>query len=106
MENTEIIEKLAHIEERAKSNTKRINAKENKVENIYELTISVKEIATEMKAMREDVNKMDSRLSELEEKPLKEYENTKSQIKKQVISFFIGIGLTAIAFMLGLSKFM
>lgn len=106
MENTEIIEKLAHIEERAKSNTKRIDALENKVENIYELTISVKEIATEMKAMREDVNKMDSRLSELEEKPLKEYENTKSQIKKQVISFFIGIGLTAIAFMLGLSKFM
>ena len=106
MENTEIIEKLAHIEERAKSNTKRIDALENKVENIYELTISVKEIATEMKAMREDVNKMDSRLSELEEKPLKECENTKSQIKKQVISFFIGIGLTAIAFMLGLSKFM
>ena len=106
MENKEIIEKLAHIEERAKSNTKRIDALENKVENIYELTISVKEIATEMKAMREDVNKMDSRLSELEEKPLKEYENTKSQIKKQVISFFIGIGLTAIAFMLGLSKFM
>ena len=89
MENTEIIDTL-----------------ENKVENMYELTISVKEIATEMKAMREDVNKMDSRLSELEEKPLKEYENTKSQIKKQVISFFIGIGLTAIAFILGLSKFM
>ncbi len=106
MENTEIIEKIAHIEERAKSNTKRIDTLENKVENMYELTISVKEIATEMKAMREDVNKMDSRLSELEEKPLKEYENTKSQIKKQVISFFIGIGLTAIAFILGLSKFM
>lgn len=106
MENTEIIEKIIHIEERGKSNSKRIDTLENKVENIYELTMSVKEIATEMKAMREDVNKMDSRLSELEEKPLKEYENTKSQIKKQVISFFIGIGLTAIAFMLGLSKFM
>ncbi len=106
MENTEIIEKIAHIEERGKSNSKRIDSLENKVENIYELTMSVKEIATEMKAMREDVNKMDSRLSELEEKPLKEYENTKSQIKKQVISFFIGIVLTAIAFILGLSKFM
>lgn len=106
MQDTDLIEKVAHLEEREKSNTKRIDVVENKVENIYNLTLSVREIATEMKAMREDQNKMNERLKIIEEKPLKEYEDTKSQVKKQVISFFIGIGLAALAFMLGLSKFM
>ena len=106
MQDTELIEKVAHLEEREKSNTKRIDAVENKVENIYDLTLSVREIATEMKAMREEQNKMNERLKIIEEKPVKEYEETKSQVKKQVISFFVGIILTAIAFVLGFSKFM
>lgn len=49
MQDTELIEKVAHLEEREKSNTKRIDVVENKVENIYDLTLSVREIATEMK---------------------------------------------------------
>ena len=59
-----------------------------------------------MKAMREDQNKMNERLKIIEEKPIKDYEDTKKQVKKQVISFVTGIILTAIAFALGLSKFM
>jgi hypothetical protein len=106
MQDTELIEKVAHLEEREKSNTKRIDVVENKVENIYDLTLSVREIATEMKAMREDQNKMNERLKIIEEKPIKDYEDTKKQVKKQVISFVTGIILTAIAFALGLSKFM
>ena len=100
MQDTELIEKVAHLEEREKSNTKRIDVVENKVENIYDLTLSVREIATEMKAMREE------RLKIIEEKPIKDYEDTKKQVKSKVISFVTGIILTAIAFALGLSKFM
>lgn len=106
MQETEIIEKVAHLEEREKSNTKRIDVVENKVENIYDLTLSVREIATEMKAMREDQNKMNERLKIIEEKPMQDYEETKKQVKKQVISFVTGIILSAIAFFFGLSKFM
>lgn len=106
MENTDFIEKIAHLEEREKSNTKRIDSVENKVENIYDLTLSVREIATEMKAMREDQNKMNERLKVIEEKPIKDYEETKKQVKDKVVSFITGIVLTAIAFTLGLSKFM
>ena len=102
----EIDLKVAHLEEREKSNTKRIDAVENKVENIYDLTLSVREIATEMKAMREDQNKMNERLKIIEEKPMQDYEDTKKQVKSKVISFITGIILTAIAFGLGLSKFM
>ena len=68
MQDTELIEKVAHLEEREKSNNERLKI--------------------------------------IEEKPIKDYEDTKKQVKKQVVSFITGIILTAIAFALGLSKFM
>lgn len=106
MQDTELIEKVAHLEEREKSNTKRINEIETEVKENRELTIAVKEIATEIKHIREEQNKMNERLKIIEEKPIKDYEETKKQVKKQVVSFITGIVLTAIAFGLGLSKFM
>ena len=106
MQDTELIEKVAHLEEREKSNTKRINEIETEVKENRELTIAVKEIATEIKHIREEQNKMNERLKIIEEKPIKDYEETKKQVKKQVVSFITGIVLTAIAFALGLSKFM
>lgn len=68
-------EKVAHLEEREKSNTHRIDNLENKVEDIHELASSVKLMASEMKAMREDVNSMDNRLKVVEEKPAKNWNN-------------------------------
>jgi hypothetical protein len=106
MQDTELIEKVAHLEEREKSNTKRINEIETEVKENRELTIAVKEIATEIKHIREEQNKMNERLKIIEEKPIKDYEETKKQVKGKVISFITGIVLTAIAFALGLSKFM
>ena len=106
MQDTELIEKVAHLEEREKSNTKRINEIESEVKENRELTIAVKEIATEMKHLREEQNKMNERLKIIEEKPIKDYEDTKKQVKGKVISFITGLVLTAIAFSLGLSKFM
>lgn len=105
MEDSELREKVAHIEERAKSNTHRIDNLEDKVEDIHELASSVKLLASETKAMREDVNEMNERLKQLEEKPVKEYEATKKDIKKQVLTFIIGIALCYIAMKLGVDKF-
>lgn len=106
MENTEFIERLVETEQRSKSNSKRIDEIETEVKENRELTVAVKEIATEMKHMREEQNKMNERLKIIEEKPIKDYEDTKKQVKGKVISFVTGIVLTAIAFALGLSKFM
>lgn len=106
MENTEFIERLVETEQRSKSNSKRIDEVEAEVKENRELTVAVKEIATEMKHLREEQTDMNKRLKIIEEKPIKDYEETKSQVKKQVISFFVGIILTAIAFVFGFSKFM
>lgn len=73
-------ERLARVEESAKQAHKRIDTLENKVENIYELTTSVKELAIETKAMREDFNKMDERVKSIEEKPAKNWDKVISLI--------------------------
>ena len=69
------VERLVAVEERAKSNTKRLDEAERKIEDIHDLTYSIKELATETKRLREDVNKIDNRLNTLEEKPAKNWED-------------------------------
>ncbi len=71
-----------------------------------ELTMSIKEVVNEMKHLREEQVNMNDRLKLIEEKPLKDYEETKKQVKKQIIAFVVGIGLTALAFLLGLNKYL
>ena len=100
------IQMIIETQQSSKSAHHRLDKLEEDVGEIKELTIAVKEIAMETKANREDLNKMNERLKIIEEKPIKDYEETKKQVKKQVISFVTGIILTAIAFALGLNKFM
>lgn len=71
----ELREKVAHLEEREKSNTHRIDSLDAKVEDIHELASSVKVIASEMKAMRSDLNSIDNRVKTVEEKPAKKWED-------------------------------
>lgn len=95
------VEELIEFKERCKSNTKRINELEEEVKENRELTIAVKEIATEMRHLREDQANMNDRLKVIEEKPLKDYEETKKEIRKNIISFVSGVILTAITIGLG-----
>ncbi len=88
MEDLEI--KVAHLEEREKSNTHRIDSLEGKVEDIHELASSVKLLASETKAMREDVNDMNNRIKTLEDKPVKDYNAIKMYIITSIISLVIG----------------
>lgn len=92
---TEIIEKLAHLEERAKSNTKRIDEVEQEVKENRELTVAVKEIATEMKHLREEQSNMNDRLKIIEEKPSKNWDKVITTIIGTVVGALAGgiIGL-------------
>ena len=93
-------ERLVRVEESSKQAHKRIDTLEhnlentdNKIENIYELTISVKEIATEMKAMREDMAKIDDRVKSIEEKPAKRYDAIVGQVISIIVSGIVGFFL-------------
>ena len=96
MEKTDII-KLQETEDRSKSNTKRLDEHDikfkemsEKLEDIHELTYSVKTIANETKLMREDVNKLDIRVGDIEKEPAKEYKESRKEIRKQIISTIAG----------------
>ena len=95
MEKDEL-ERLVEVEQREKSNSKRIDNLESKVENIHELASSVKLLASETKAMREDVNKIDSRLKDVEDKPAKRWEGLIKLILTGVATALIGYFLAKI----------
>lgn len=96
MEDKELIERLVQVEQRSKSNTKRIDEHDEKLEDIHDLTYAVKELANETKLMREDVNNLNNRVANIESEPAKEYKEIKKNVRNQIISFVVGVILTAI----------
>lgn len=93
MEKNEL-ERLVETEARSKSNTKRLDNLEPKVDDIHNLTLSVREIATEMKMMREDMNKIDKRVMAIEDKPNKKMDLIWGYIVSAILS-----GLVVFVFM-------
>ena len=65
---------LSETSQRCKSNSHRIDELETEAKTNRDLIISVKELATEMKHMRGEMNDYNERLKELEKKPAKRYE--------------------------------
>ena len=92
MEKSDII-KLQEVEDRSKSNTKRLDKLELKVDDIHNLALSVQAMATEMKAMREDMTNIDNRVLAIEAKPSKKLDS----IWGFVVSAFVG-GVIAFIF--------
>lgn len=93
MDNNEL---LARVDESTKSAHKRIDKLEDMVKDIHELTYGVKEIATEVKLMRSDVNKLDDRVATIEKEPSNEYRETKKQIRNTAINIILGAIIGAI----------
>lgn len=89
MEKDEL-ERLVETEQRSKSNTKRLDNLEKRVEDIHSLTLSVKEMATEVKIMRQDMNKMDGRIIAIEERPTKKLDLIWGYIVSAIIGGVIG----------------
>lgn len=85
----EELQRLTQVEDRSKSNTKRLDGLDQTVNNIHDLTLAVKEIAVEMKAMREDMNKIDKRVMAIEAKPVKRWEGIIDKIIFTILGLVI-----------------
>ena len=96
MEEKELIERLVQVEQRSKSNTKRLDEHDEKLEDIHDLTYAVKELANETKLMREDVNGLNKRVASIENEPAKDYKETKKNIVNQIITFILGAVLAGL----------
>lgn len=73
-----------------KSAHHRIDKMEQDIGEIKELTIAVKEIAMETKANREDVNKMNTRLETIEQKPQKKWDGIVDTSVKTIVGAIVG----------------
>jgi len=83
MDEVKITERIAVTEQDLRSVHRRID-------NLEKLTESVHVIATELKAMREDVSDIMTRVDEIERKPTKRYETIITSIITAVIGIIIG----------------
>lgn len=90
MENTDLIERLVKVEQSDKSAHNRIDKVESEMSEIKELTLAVKEIAMETKAMREDLNNVDGRLKTVEAKPMKTWDSVKVAVISSIVSLIVG----------------
>lgn len=76
--------------------------KVNKLEGVFDkitnIAMSTEKLAIEMKYMREEQNKQDERLTNLEQKPMKRYDN----IVNYIITSILGLVIGAVAMLIGL----
>lgn len=90
-------ERVTKLETVTEFNAKEIEKLNEKVDNITDLTIAVKEIATEVKIMREEMTKLTSRVDQIEKEPAEDYKEIKKNVTKQVITFVVGAILSGVA---------
>lgn len=82
--------KLVEVEQRSKSNTKRIDKIDKQIEEMHELMQTVASLTTEIKYMREEFNEGLARLSKLEQKPAENYNKIMMYIVTTVIGAILG----------------
>ena len=90
-------ERIIRVEEDNKNIYKRLDVLESKVEDIFENTISIKEMTLEIKQMREEPVKYENRIESLESKPQKRWDNMVNQIISLVVAGVVGYFLSKVS---------
>ena len=88
-EKIEIEHRLTEVEQRAKSNTNRLDKHDITIKENSNLISAIKEMAIETKYMREDLNETISRLNKLESKDGDKWENFKWLIVAGLVSIIL-----------------
>lgn len=89
-EKISIEHRLTEVEDRAKSNTRRLNEHDESIKEIKELIGAIKELAIETKYMREDLNETISRLDKLESKDGDNWTKFKWLIVAGLVTIILG----------------
>lgn len=80
---------IAKIDERSKSNTHRLDEQEKRIDNIEELTTSVKVLATREERVESDVKEIKTDVKKLAERPAKRWEGLVDKIIAALAGAFI-----------------
>ena len=82
--------RLTEVDDRSKSNTKRLNEHENAIKQNSQLIVAIKELAIETKYMREELNETVERLNKLESKGGDKWDKFKWLIVTALVSIIVG----------------
>ena len=82
--------KMVEIEQRSKSNTKRLDKIDKQIEEMHELMQTVASLTTEIKYMREEFNEGLGRITKLEQKPVENYNKIVMYIVTTIIGIIVG----------------
>lgn len=82
--------RLTEVEARAKSNTKRLDEHDQEIKENNNLIGAIKELATEVKHMREDLNDTIERLNKLEGKDVDKWEKFKWLLVAGLVTIVLG----------------
>lgn len=103
MNEIEIEHRITEVEQRTKSNTHRLDKLEPIVDEIHTMSITMVQLVEEVKHNNEavanlgnKVDKMDSRVDEMERAPAKEWESTKKNVVDKIIGAVVGFLLAGL----------
>lgn len=82
--------RLTEVEQRAKSNTRRIDEHDQEIKENNNLIGAIKELATEVKYMRADLNDTIERLNKLEGKDSNKWEKFKWLLVTGLVTIVLG----------------
>lgn len=99
MTNDEISVKLTEVDQRAKSNTRRIDKLEQSTDALNELTIAVKEMVLKQNYVADTVDKLDKKVTALEQKPAKRWDGLVDKIILTIVAALVGFGLARLGLM-------
>lgn len=107
MNELEIEHRITEVEQRAKSNTHRINKLEPIVEEIHTMSKTMVELVGEVKhtnenvcALDEKIDRMDSRVDEMERAPAEDAKKYKNTAITAIISTVAGALATGLIFLI------
>lgn len=84
------VERLTKVEERASSNTHRLNEQDALLKCIYELSASVKVMATELKTLTSKVSKVEVDMEVIKNKPNQLLDKMVDKVITGVIGAVVG----------------
>lgn len=82
--------RLTTVEDRSKSNQHRLNELEKRQDNLEELTVTVKILATKNEVVESDVKEIKEDVKSLTNKPAKRWDNLVDKIISLVVAAIVG----------------
>ena len=88
--DVEFAQKLAEVDARAKSNTKRLDKVEALTEVVHELATTMKLMAEKQERTAEVVERLDSKITNIEQEPAKRWKAAVEKILLTVVAALVG----------------